>query len=64
MNPATMLTISAEQTSDKREQAAAWRRARQAHGLARAGSASPFALIARNARSLTRQKRQQGPAAA
>ena len=37
MNPATMLTISAEQTSDKREQAAAWRRARQAHGLARRG---------------------------
>lgn len=30
MNPATMLTISAEQTSDKREQAAAWRRAREA----------------------------------
>jgi len=63
MNPATMLTISAEQTSDKREQAAAWRRAREARGLAQARSASPFALIARNVRSLTGQKRQ-GPAAA
>ena len=64
MNPATMLTISAEQISDKREQAAAWRRAQQTHGSVPVRPASRFALIARNARSLTRQKRQHGPAAA
>ena len=64
MNPATMLTISAEQASDKREQAAEWRRAREALGVARARSARPFTLISRNARSQARQKRQQGPAAA
>lgn len=62
MNPATVLTISAEQTKDMREQAAARRRAREARGAVRARSASPFALIARNVRSLTGQK--QGQAAA
>jgi hypothetical protein len=64
MNPASMPTISAEQSKDMREQAAAWRLAREARGPVPARSASRFALIARNARSLTRQKRQQGPAAA
>lgn len=63
MNPASMPTISAEQSKDMQEQAAAWRRAREARGPVPARSASPFALIARNARSLTGQNRQ-GPAAA
>ncbi len=35
MNPATMLTISAEQSKDRREQAAAWKRAREAGGASR-----------------------------
>jgi hypothetical protein len=48
-----------------RQQAAAWRRAREARSAARARPARiPFALIARNARSLAGQKRLQGPAAA
>ena len=32
MNPATMLTISAEQNKDRREQAASWRRAQETRG--------------------------------
>jgi hypothetical protein len=60
MNPATMLTISAEQNRDRREQAAARRRAQAARGPVRARSASPLALIAR---SLTGQKRQGSAAA-
>lgn len=63
MNPATMLTISAEQNRDRREQAAARRRAQEARGTVRARSASPLALIVRNARSLTGQKRQGSAAA-
>jgi hypothetical protein len=63
MNPATMLTIGAEQNRDKREQATARRRAQEARGPVRARSASPLALIARNARSLTGQKRQGSAAA-
>ena len=68
MNPASMPTISAEQSKDMREQAAAWRRARQARSAVLARPAKiPFALIARlarNARSLPGQKPLQGPAAA
>ena len=68
MYPATMQTISAEQGREMREQAAAWRRAREARRAVRARSARiPFALIAwlaRNARSLPGQKLLQGPAAA
>jgi hypothetical protein len=60
MYHATMATISAEQTRDIRDQAAARRRAHEARGPARPRSASPFALIAR---SLTGQKRQGSAAA-
>ncbi|MGC1288544.1 MAG: hypothetical protein WA895_36960 [Streptosporangiaceae bacterium] len=63
MYHATMATISAEQTRDIREQAAARRRAQEARGPVRARSASPLALIARNTRSLTGQKRQGSAAA-
>jgi hypothetical protein len=63
MYHATMTTISAEQNRDMRDQAAAWKLTREARGAGRARPASPFALISRNARSLTR-KRQQGAAAA
>jgi hypothetical protein len=63
MYQATMAAISAEQNKDRREQATAWRRARDARGPVRARSASPFALIARGARPMARQKRQ-GPAEA
>jgi hypothetical protein len=63
MYHATMTTISAEQNRDMREQAAAWKLAREARGLQRTRPASPFGLISRSARSLTR-KRQQGAAAA
>lgn len=62
MYPATMQKISAEQGRQMREQAAAWRRAQQARGAARARPAKIwFTLIARNARSLAGQ---HGPAAA
>ena len=65
MYPATMQTISAERGRQMRQQAAAWRRAREARSAARARPArNPFALIARNARSLAGLKRLQGPAAA
>jgi hypothetical protein len=64
MYHATMTTISAEQTRDLREQAAAWRRTQETRGAVRARPARPFALIARGARSQARQKRQQGPAPA
>jgi hypothetical protein len=63
MYHATMATISAEQNRDRREQAAARRRAQEARGPVRARSASPLALIVRNARSLTGQKRQGSAAA-
>jgi hypothetical protein len=63
MYHATMATISAEQTKDIREQAAARRRAQEARGSVRARSAGPLALIVRNARSLTGQKRQGSAAA-
>jgi hypothetical protein len=63
MYHATMTTISAEQNSDLRDQAVAWNLAREARGAQRPRSASPFGLISRSARSLTR-KRQQGTAAA
>jgi hypothetical protein len=68
MYPATMQTISAERGREMREQAAAWRRAREARTAAQARPARIlFALIAglaRNARSLPTQKPRQGPAAA
>ncbi len=65
MYPATMQTITAEQGREMREQAAAWRRAQQARSALRAQPARiPFALIARNARSLPGQKPLHGPAAA
>ena len=60
MYHATMATISAEQTRDIRDQAAARRRAHEARGPVLARPASPFALIAR---SLTGQKRQGSAAA-
>jgi hypothetical protein len=60
---ATMTTISAEQNRDLRDQAAAWKLARQARCAGQTRPASPFGLISRSARSLTR-KRQQGAAAA
>jgi hypothetical protein len=63
MYHATMATISADQTRDIRDQAAARRRAQEARGPVLARSASPLALIARNARSLTGQKRQGSAAA-
>jgi hypothetical protein len=65
MYPVTMQTISAERGRQMRQQAAAWRRARESRSAVRARAArNPFALIARNARSLAGQKRLQGPAAA
>jgi hypothetical protein len=65
MYPATMQMISAEQGREMREQAAAWRRAREAHSARQARLARiPFALMARLARSLPGQKRLHGPAAA
>jgi hypothetical protein len=63
MYHATMATISAEQTRDIRDQVTASRRAQEARGPVLARSASPLALIARNARSLTGQKRQGSAAA-
>ncbi len=65
MYPATMQTISAERGREMREQAAAWRRTREARSAAHARPARiPFAVIARLARSLPGQKRLHGPAAA
>jgi hypothetical protein len=68
MYPVTMQTISAARDREMREQAAAWRRARQARGAVPARPARlRFALIthlARNPRSLAGQKRLHGPAAA
>lgn len=68
MYPATMQKISAEQGRELREQAAAWTRAREARSAVRARPARiPFRLVvrfARNARSLARQDRLHGPAAA
>ena len=63
MYHSTMTTISAEQTRDIRGQAAARRRAQEARGPVLARSANPLVLIARNARSLTGQKRQGSAAA-
>jgi hypothetical protein len=52
MNPAIMQMISTEQGRQMREQAAAWRRARETRSAVRARLARiRFALIARNARS-------------
>jgi hypothetical protein len=64
MYHATMAAISAQQTRDIRDQAAASRRGREARGGVPTRAARPFALISRNARSLPRRKRQQGTAAA
>jgi len=65
MIPASLQTISAERDREMREQAAAWRRARQARSAVQARPARfAFGLIARNARSLAGRKRLQGPAAA
>jgi hypothetical protein len=65
MYPVTMQTISAERGREMRQQAAAWRRAREARGAGRARPARIwFALVARNARFLAGRKRLQGPAAA
>jgi hypothetical protein len=65
MYPVTMQTITAVRDREMREQAAAWRRAREARHAKRARLARfPFALIARNAQSLAGQGRLQGPAAA
>jgi hypothetical protein len=68
MYPVTIQTISAQRDREMREQAAAWRRARQARGAVGARPARiRFALIARlarDARSLAGQKRLHGPAAA
>jgi len=65
MNPVTMQMISADQAREMRAQAAAWRRAREARGVGRArASRFPLALVARNARFLTGQKRLHDPLAA
>ena len=65
MNPVINQMISTEQSRQMREQAAAWRRARQARGAVRARPARlSFALVARNARSLAGQRRLYRPAAA
>lgn len=65
MYPATMQKIGAQQGREMREQAAAWRRARQARSAVRARPArSRFALLARTAGSLAGQGRLHGPAAA
>ena len=65
MYPVTMQTITAVRDREMREQAAAWRRAREARRAKRARLARfPFALTAGNARSLAGQGRLQGPAAA
>jgi hypothetical protein len=65
MYPVTMQTISAERGREMRQQAAAWRRAREARSAARARPARIWlALIARNARSLAGRKRLQGLTAA
>ena len=65
MYPVTMQTISAARGREMRQQAAAWRRAREARSAVRARPARiGFALIARNAQSLAGRKRLQGPAAA
>jgi hypothetical protein len=66
MYPVTIQTISAQRDRGMREQAAAWRRARQARGALRARPARiRFALIAlltRNARPLAGQEPLHGPA--
>ena len=65
MYPVTMQTISAARGREMRQQAAAWRRAREARSATRARPARiGFVLIARNARSLAGHRRLQGPAAA
>ena len=68
MYPATMQTISAERGREMREQAAAWKRARQARSVMQARparfSSALIARLTRNARSLPGQKPLQGPAAA
>jgi hypothetical protein len=63
MYHATMTTISAERTRDIRDQATAWRRAHEGRGPVRPRPMGPLALIVRNARSLTGQKRQGSAAA-
>jgi hypothetical protein len=65
MYPVTLQTISAARDREMREQAAAWRRARQARRATHARPARiPFALTARLARSLPGRNRLHGPAAA
>ena len=68
MYPVTIQTISARRDREMREQAAAWRRARQARGAVREQPARlRFALVARlarNPRSGAGQKRLHGPATA
>ena len=68
MYPATMQKISTVQGSEMREQAAAWRRARQARDTVRARPARiRYALSARparNAGSGAGQQRLHGPAEA
>lgn len=68
MYPATMQKISTVQDREMREQATAWRRARQARATVRARPARiRFALSARptgNAGSVAGQQRLHGPAAA
>ena len=62
MYPVTLQTVSAARDREMREQAAAWRRAREARGTAHARSSKfPFALIAW---SLAWHKPLHGPAAA
>lgn len=65
MYPATQQMISAARDREMREQAAAWRRARQARSAIRVRPARiTFALFARNARSLAGQNRLHSQAAA
>jgi hypothetical protein len=60
MHPATMQTISTEQGREMREQAAAWRRARQGRSAIQARPAriagAFIARLPRKARSLAGQK--------
>lgn len=65
MYPAITQMISTERGREMREQAAAWRRVREARSAVRARSARiGFALMVRNAWSLAGQQRLHSPAAA
>jgi hypothetical protein len=68
MHPEISQMVNAARSRDMRQQAAAWRRAREARSTPRARSVSlPLAVVAhlaRTAASLLGQKQMNGPAAA